>query len=589
VGIIVTDFIIMNNSVTWKIGGEAGFGIMSSGIMLSKIYSRLGYGIFATNEYPSLIRGGHNVVTVRIATQKIHAMTKDLHILIALNKKTVELHRNECKKDTIIVFDPKDYEWKSGELPEGTIPFAVPFSEIIQKSDGDPVMRNTAALGATLALLGNDFLPLQTMLSDQFRKKGEEVIKHNVDIAKAGFDYVKEKFPDITQAYLNSQKKGEKTLVVNGSEAMGLAAVKAGLKFAAIYPMTPINAIISFLADHDKQLGLMYVQPEDEISGINMALGASVAGVRSMVATSGGGFALMVEGLSLAGIMEIPLVIDMGMRVGPATGMPTWTEAGELRFIIHAGHGEFPRIVFAPSDAEETFNVTVDAFNLADRFQTQVFVLTDKYLNESQWILPASVVTKNVVIDRGSIATKEELQNVKNFKRYALDAKDGVSKRSFPGTPNGQYIANSYEHDETGLTTENPKMRTDMTDKRMAKWKAIEKIVPPPVVFGEGKTDITFVGWGTTKGIILEAIEMLKKKGVSAKLIHYSWMFPFAGVETKKLLANEERVILVEQNGTAQLGSLIAEFAGIRIEEKILKYDGRPLYPEEIVEKVGKI
>jgi 2-oxoglutarate/2-oxoacid ferredoxin oxidoreductase subunit alpha len=579
----------MNNSVTWKIGGEAGFGIMSSGIMLSKIYSRLGYSIFATNEYPSLIRGGHNVVTVRIATHTIHAMTKDLHVLIALNKKTVELHRDECGKNTVIVYDPKDYEWKQSELPPGVSALAVPLTEIIQKFDGDPVMRNTAALGASLALLGSDFSSLQTMLADQFGKKGEEVVKHNVSIAKAGFDYVKEKYPEVTSAFLNPQKKGEKTLVVNGSEAMGLGAVKAGLKFAAIYPMTPINAIISSLADHDKQLGLMYVQPEDEISGINMAIGASVAGVRSMVATSGGGFALMVEGLSLAGMMEVPLVIDMGMRVGPATGMPTWTEAGELRFIIHAGHGEFPRIVFAPSDAEETYDLTVRAFDLADRFQTQVFVLTDKYLNESQWTLPASVVTKDVVIDRGSFVTKEQLQDVKDFKRYALDVKDGISPRSFPGTPNGQYIANSYEHDEVGVATEDPKMRVDMVNKRAAKWRAIEKIVPPPTIYGEEKADITFVGWGTTKGAILEAIELLKAKGVSAKLIHYTWMFPFAGEATKKLLAHEKRVILVEQNGTAQLGSLISEFAGMKIEEKILKYDGRPLYPEEIVEKVGKI
>jgi 2-oxoglutarate/2-oxoacid ferredoxin oxidoreductase subunit alpha len=579
----------MNTSVTWKIGGEAGFGIMSSGIMLSKIYSRLGYSIFATNEYPSLIRGGHNVVTVRIATEKIHAMTHDLHILIALNKKTVELHRNECGKDTIIVYDPKDYEWKKTELPDSVTAIAVPLTEIIQKFNGDPVMRNTAALGATLALLGSDFSPLETMLADQFKKKGEEVIQHNVRIAKAGFDYVTKTYADVKSAYLNPQKKGEKTLVVNGSEAMGLAAVKAGLKFAAIYPMTPINAIISFLADHDKQMGLMYVQPEDEISGINMAIGASVAGVRSMVATSGGGFALMVEGLSLAGMMEVPLVIDMGMRVGPATGMPTWTEAGELRFIIHAGHGEFPRIVFAPSDAEDTFSLTVQAFDLADRFQTQVFVLTDKYLNESQWVLPASVVTKNVVVDRGSFVTKEQLKDVKDFKRYALGVKDGISPRSFPGTPNGQYIANSYEHDETGIATEDPQMRVQMTDKRMAKWKAIEKIVPPPSVYGDEKAEITFVGWGTTKGAILEALRLLKKKGISAKFIHYTWMFPFAGEATKKLLTNEKRIILVEQNGTGQLGSLIAEFAGIRIGEKILKYDGRPLYPEEIVEKVGNV
>jgi 2-oxoglutarate ferredoxin oxidoreductase subunit alpha len=576
----------MLSSVTWKIGGEAGFGIMSSGTMLARTFSRQGYITLGTNEYPSLIRGGHNLITVRISTKPFYSLNKDIHILAALNKTTVELHKNELSDNGIVVFDPSDFEWKIEHFSKTVSLVPIPLKEMVRQKNADPVMRNTILLGATVALLGKDFAKLESVIADQFRKKGEKVISYNVDLAKAGFDYITQNAGVYQHCYLEHAEKKEDQLILNASEALGLGAVRAGMKFAAIYPMTPINSVITFLADHAKQLGIVYKQPEDEIAGINMAIGASYAGVRSMVATSGGGFALMVEGLSLAGIQEIPLVIDLGMRVGPATGMPTWTEAGELRFAIHAGHGEFPRIVLAPGSCEECYTLTIQAFNLAEKYQVPVFVLTDKYLNESQWCLPKSIFQKPVIIDRGKMVNEEELTPGETFKRYRLDVEDGVSPRSFPGMKGGQYFNNSYEHDETGHVTEDPAARARMAAKRLKKYDAIQTDMLPPSVFGDGDAEVTFVTWGSTTGPVLEAMTMLEQKGKKARVIQYKWLYPFPAEESIKLLSLNAKTIVVEQNATGQLAGLIREYTGIEIKEKILKYNGRPFYPEEIVANV---
>ena len=555
------------DSVTWKIGGEAGFGIMSSGTMFARTFSRAGYHVLATNEYPSRIRGGHNLITVRVATRKFEALNRDLHLLVALNRETIELHKQELNKDALVIFDPKDGEY-SGGIP-------IPLSDIVTKLGGDPVMRNMVAIGASVALLGGPFENLEKVIADQFKKKSADVVTHNVEIARAGYDFIK----DEKRLFLAPPEKKEEQLVINASEAIGVGAVRAGLKFAAIYPMTPINALITFLADHAKSLNIVYKQPEDEIAGINMALGASLAGARSMVATSGGGFALMVEGLSWAGMIEAPLVIDLGMRVGPSTGMPTWTEQGELQFAIHAGHGEFPRIILAPADAADAYALTVEAFNLADRYQVPVFLLTDKYINESQWCVPKSVMSGEVFIDRGKISAEGK-------PRYDLSVDDGISPRSFIGQKGSTYIANSYEHDETGHMTENSGMRIAMAAKRMKKLAAMKKDIRAPSVYGDTDADVTFVTWGSTRGPVLEAMKMLRKK---SRLIHFSWLYPFPAEETAQLLSGATRIINVEQNGTGQLASLIREHTGILIKEQLLKNDGRTWYPEEIAEKVGNV
>ncbi len=570
----------MAQSITVKIGGEAGFGIMSSGSMLARAFARHGYFVFTLNEYPSLIRGGHNIVTVRVATEKFFSLDRSLNILIALNKETVELHKNELAKDAVVVFDPRDYEWRAEELPIGVTLVPVSFRDIVGKLGGEVVMRNTVALGASVAILGSPFEFLTEVISDQFTRKGEAVVNHNIEIARAGYDAVGDVASKLSSSRLDSIEKKKDYLLINGSEAVGLGAVRAGLKFAAIYPMTPINALITFLADHAKSLGIVYKQPEDEIAGINMAIGAAISGVRSMVATSGGGFALMVEGLSLAGMIEVPLVIDLGMRVGPATGMPTWTEQGDLLFTIHAGHGEFSRIVLAPSDATEAYELTLKAFHLAEEFHVPVFILTDKYLNESQWCVEAASLKRDVVINRGKVKTPGGEESTTSFNRFDLTPTDGVSERSFPGMKGGQYMANSYEHDETGMVSEDSAMRTKMVERRLKKIAAIKKIMMPPVVYGDQSAGTVIVTWGSTLGAVLAA---MKK---NARIIYFPWLYPFPADATTELLKDVTRVIDIEQNATGQLASLIRAETGIEITEKLLKYDGRPWLPEEIIERI---
>jgi 2-oxoglutarate ferredoxin oxidoreductase subunit alpha len=518
-------------------------------------------------------------------------MNRDLHILVALNKETVDLHKQELSDNALVIFDPKDVDLKPADFPKPVKCIAVPLTELVTKFSGEPVMRNTVAIGASIALLGAPFANFETVIGDQFKKKGADVIKHNVDIARAGFDYVKQTYAAETSMNLPQIVKKEDLLIVNASEAIGIGAVRAGLKFAAIYPMTPINALITFLADHAKSANIVYKQPEDEIAGINMAIGASLGGVRSMVATSGGGFALMVEGLSWAGMIEAPLVIDLGMRPGPSTGMPTWSEQGELQFAIHAGHGEFPRIILAPADAADAYTLTVEAFNLADRYQVPVFLLTDKYINESQWCVPKSVMSADVVVDRGKLAREAELPKDGSFKRYDLSSPDGVSLRSVPGQKGGFYYANSYEHDEVGHVTEKSEVRVAMVQKRLKKFEAMKKDIKVPSVYGDPDADaeITFVTWGSTRGPVLEAMKLLKAVGKKTRLVHFSWLYPFPADAVMQLLSPATRSIDVEQNATGQLASLIREHTGILMKEKLLKYDGRVWYPEEIVEKVAAI
>lgn len=573
----------MLDSVTWKIGGEAGFGIMSSGIMFAKVHSRAGYHTLATNEYPSLIRGGHNIITVRVANYTFEAMNRDVHILVALNKAGVTLHLDELKDGAIVIYDPQDYQWKPEEINKNVTLIPVPLTETIKKHTADRVMRNTVALGATMALVGTDFGKFESMIRDQFAKKGDDVIGSNISLAKEGYDYITANYGEVKQANLAPSKNNARLLNMNASEAVGLGAVRAGLKFAAVYPMTPINSIITFLAAHSQKLGVVYKQPEDEIAGINMAIGAAHNGVRSMVATSGGGFALMTEGLSLAGITETPLVLNIGMRVGPATGMPTWTEQGELRFIIHAGHGEFPRIVFAPGDAAECYSMTVDAFNLAEQFQVPVFVLTDKYLGESHWCVPQDHFMKPVTIDRGKMVKESDLPEDGSFKRYSLDTQDGVSPRSYPGMKHGFFHGTSYEHDEQGFVTEDPLMRTKMAAKRLKKLASITAVAHPPAQYGDDQAEIVFVTWGSSKGPTIEAMKLLSAHGRKVKTIHFSWMFPFPAEAVTAMLSHATRLIAVEQNATGQLASLVREHTGIKIMEHIRKWDGRPFFPEEIV------
>lgn len=563
----------MVNELNWKIGGEAGYGIMTTGLIFGKTCTRLGLSIFDYIEYPSLVRGGHNVYEVHVSSPKAFSQVKPVDLLVALNEETITLHKDELSKESGILFDIDKFTLDPKDFSPSTRLYPVPLSHLATELGAEKLMANNVALGASFAILDDSIETLFSVIDDTFSGKDPKIAQLNKDVAKAGYDFIKTHFKE---PFYHSLEKvsTEKKAVLTGNEAMGLGAVKAGCKFFALYPMTPINGLLTFAAAHAKEYGYIYKQPEDEISGINMAIGASFAGLRSLVATSGGGFALMSEGLGLSAMTETPLVVVMGQRPGPSSGMPTWTDQGDLNFVLNASQGEFTRIVLAPGDIEECFSLMIEAFNIADIYQSPVIILVDKYLNEGHQSIDVSSLLKKVTINRGKLLTNKD--DFSDYKRYQLTS-DGISPRAIPGQT--YFVTNSYEHNETGLSTENSQMKKLMTEKRMKKMEKLALTIPSPKIFGSKDAHITFIGWGSTKGPMLEALKQLP----NASYIHCPYINPFPKKAVHALLKDSRRVVLIEDNATGQFGQWIKLQTGFEIMEKLLKYDGRPFYPEEII------
>lgn len=579
----------MNDSVTWKIGGEAGFGIMTTGTMLSKVAVRCGFFIFDYVEYPSLIRGGHNVQEVRFSPNEVFSQEKKVDLLVALTKETVDLHKKELKEGSGILYDNEKIIINEAEIDtKKTVLLPVPFTKIIKDSGISSVMQNNIALGASAALLDFDLNILFNVIQDTFSDKGEKVIADNKKAAQLGFDYVSQNLKNKFSLVIKS-KQQQKQLVLTGNDAVGLGAVAGGCSFYCAYPMSPSSSVLHLLAVNAEATGMVVKHAEDEISVINMAIGASYAGVRSMVGTSGGGFSLMVEGLGLAGITETPLVIFIGQRPGPATGLPTWTGQADLQFVIHASQDEFPRIVLAPGDVTEAFYLTAEAFNLADLYQTPVFILSDKYLAESHKSVEYFDPTK-VTIERGKLITNKNNQDLMGYKRYVM-TEDGISPRVIPGTKGTWYLANSYEHDESGLSTEDALERVKQVDKRNKKLKTYQTRLPNPKIYGENNADITLIGWGSTKGPVLQTLSDLNytHKGRTLNFLHVTHVFPFNTKMISEILSQSRKRIMIEGNSEGQFAKLIREQTGIMMDSFLLKYDGRPFYPEEIITKLEQI
>ena len=560
----------------FKIGGEAGFGIMSSGLNMSKLVSRSGYFSFDYSEYPSIIRGGHNLMQIVISDEPVRAQYKTTDFLVALNKETIDLHAEELVDGGSLLCDEenKPLLQKSKKINI----FLIPINKIAKEIGGSLLLRNTAALGASIALLGGNLEIFKNLIAQEFSAKDPKITENNFAVCQAGYDYAKKNYGDKIKNILKP-RQSETKMVINGNEAISLGAVAAGMQFSAIYPMTPISGILHSLALLQKKYGFVCKQPEDEIAAINMAIGASFAGARSLVATSGGGFCLMTEAYGLAGMTETPLVIIEGMRGAPATGLPTWTEQGDLRMVLHAHHGDFPRIVLAAGDIEEAFHLTMLAFNLADKYQTPVVVIVDKQICESHMSI-GLFDYKTYKVEVGKLLLKKQ----DNYKRFALSA-DGISTRSPVGF--GNYVmANSDEHNEYGFSSEEAKNRIDQMNKRMQKLETCAKNdMSNPVLFGPKDADLTIVSWGSNKGAVLEAIKHFK----NVNFLHLTWVSPFPAVAIKKALEKARRVLNVECNYSAQMGSLIREKTGIEIKNNLLKYDGRPFYPEEIIAQIKKV
>lgn len=567
------------NDFTWKVAGVAGDGILSAGMLFAKTCMRGGLDVFATAEYPSLIRGGHNHLDVRVGERKLYAHSKNIDILVALNQDSVDYHAYKIVAGGGIIFDGEELNVTNESLGRNDVLlFAIPLKRLANETGG-LIMRNTVAMGATIALLDFDLELFNKILEERFGKKSPDIVAANVRAAKAGYDYVRQHYDGLF-GYKLEKREYSGHMLLTGNEAIGAGAIKAGCKFYAAYPMTPASSILSFMAANEKQFGMIVKHTEDEIAAMNMAVGASFAGARAMVGTSGGGFALMVEALGLAAITETPIVAVEAQRPGPATGMATHSGQADLRFVLHAATDEFPRIVFAPGDVNECFYGTIKAFNLAEKYQIPVIVLTDKYLGESYWS-NEEFSQEGVTIDRGLLLSNEDMENASDYRRYRI-TDTGVSPRTIPGTKNGMHVASSYEHDERGMEREEEAIRVAMHDKRFRKLEFIEQEFEQPHLLGYQDAPLTIVAWGSTKGPIKEAMRLLQEDGIRTNYLQILYLSPFPSQRVKEILSNSKIIVDIENNKTGQLAGLIKEHTGVDIHYKVLKYDGRAFNPEDI-------
>jgi len=560
------------------VGGEAGQGVQSVGFWLAKVFARAGYHVFADQDYESRIRGGHNFFRVRVGEQPVGAITETIDVLISLNEETIDLHLPELTGDGVVIFDADTIKksYANAKL------FNVPMVKLAEEKAGNNLMTNTVALGAALGLLKCDFEVIRKVLIDQFG--AGDIGEGNVKAAQAGFEHAQANYKGSFQKKLTPPGNGSRMLL-SGSEAIALGALAAGCNFMSAYPMTPTTPILEYLAAKAKDFNIVVVQPEDEISAINMTIGAAYAGARAMTATSGSGFCLMVEGIGLAGITETGVVIIEGQRPGPAVGLPTRTEQGDLQFVLNCHQGDFPRAILAPADVADSFWLTVKAFNLAEKYQTPVIVMTDHYLSTVYATVDRFDLTK-ISIDRGLLYS-ESNGSPEEYKRHLITP-SGISPRAFPGMSKALVITDADEHNETGHLIEDARTRKEQMDKRQRKLIPLQKEIAAPLLYGNANAETTLIGWGSTCGALKEAVDILNRDNVSVNLLHFTELWPFPGDDTLKVLEKSKKSYVVESNATGQLARLIRQETGKKVTGTILKYDGRPFTPAYIVQELKK-
>jgi 2-oxoglutarate ferredoxin oxidoreductase subunit alpha len=447
-------------------------------------------------------------------------------------------------------------------------------------------VRNTISLGVLSRLIGMDSAIVHADVAAVYKRKGEKVVDLNERALEAGEKYVERYFAEWPSGYgLRAAPDGER-LIMMGNDAIGYGALAAGCRFMAGYPITPATDVLEWMAKYLPRYGGVAVQAEDELAAINMVIGAAFTGVRSMTATSGPGQALMTEAIGLAGVLEIPIVVIECARTGPSTGMPTKTEQSNLNHLIFSGHGEIPRIVLSPGTVEDSFYLTAEAFNLAEIFQCPVFVLTEQALCQSKATLPRLDMTR-VAIERGKLLTEPVVFG--EYKRFAF-SQDGVSPRALPGLEGGMHLAAGSEHNEAGVITENTRNRARMMEKRMAKLEAARAVLPPPLLHGDPAADVAILGYGANRGPICEAQMRLANEGVATRFLELRTLWPFPEEEVRAFLHGARHAFVVENNFTGQLERLVRYVVGpLDHVQRVLKYDGRPFRPIEIMEPVRRV
>jgi 2-oxoglutarate/2-oxoacid ferredoxin oxidoreductase subunit alpha len=603
----------VTNSLTWMIGGPQGSGINSVAENFAKACIRGGLHVFANIEYHSNIKGEHSYYRLRVDSRELRSHVDWVDLLVALDKETLfgdvnkahathRGHRHEVSPGGGIIYDAAFNLSSESFGRDDILLFPVPYMDLLIDSlkgfgkDRElskyQVMVNTIALGATLGLVGYDFGLASEAIKEGFTGRKASLGELNVSAAQHGYDYAQKMFGhNPFPLRLQKQSLGAKRMMIRGVQAVAIGKLKAGCGFQTYYPITPATDESEFLESHQEDYNMIVVQAEDEISAINMATGAAHAGLRSSTSTSGPGFSLMAEGLGWSGITEAPgPVIILWQRAGPATGMPTRTEQADLRFALHAAHGEFPRLIIAPGDVVESFYDTFDAFNYAERYQVPVIILVDKFLASTYRDVPF-FDTNGMKVDRGDLLQETDLAKNPDYKRYQLTDL-GISPRTRPGQKGGIFWTTGDEHDEYGHITEAPDLRIRMMTKRMRKIELASQVIPDSkkaTLHGPRTAPTTIVGWGSTKGAILDGMEELRASGIDTNFLQIRYVNPFPTELVRRILSGSSRKIAIENNYTAQMAGLIRETTGIAVDNKVVKFDGRPFSQNEIYEGVRDV
>jgi len=562
----------IHDEISIVLGGSAGQGIQTIESLLMSSLQTQGYNVFATKEYMSRIRGGSNSTEIRITSQKRSAYTKRIDMLLPLDEAVLSHLEKRITSKTLILADAKSFK-KQYPYTISDIPFGSMARDFV-----NPVFANTIAVGVVLGLMKVDKEAFEASLKKLFGHKGEEMVQKNIQAGDAGYKQGQHlAFLQELDIHIPHYKKPQENILLNGVDALGMGVVAAECNFISSYPMSPGTGLLTFLAQAGKKFGIAVEQAEDEIAAINMALGAWYAGARAIVTTSGGGFALMEESVSLAGMLETPVVIHIAQRPGPATGLPTRTEQGDLNLALYSGHGEFPRAIFTPGSPEEMFEAGQVAFHIADKYQSLVFILTDQYLLDSV----GSVLEKDLKrMPMKNLIVKTE----KKYLRYQF-SKSGISPRGIPGFGEGLVVVDSDEHTQDGHLTEDLEMRVKMMDKRMQKLKGMQKETLAPEKGGAKKGKILVVGWGSTKSVIAEALEKSESKDIAT--LHFKQVYPLPK-NISDYFEGAKKIIVIENNFTGQFTNLLKQ-EGIPVFDMILKYNGEPFCVEELTEKFKKV
>jgi 2-oxoglutarate ferredoxin oxidoreductase subunit alpha len=576
---------VIINDIEIMFGGQAGDGSLTTGDLIAGVFKHGGLEVYTYKDFPSRIRGGHTNYVIRAGTVRGYGMADAVDGLVAFDVEAVEAHIAELRPGGFVIFDCTSETVPAALRRTDVTWYDVPLARIAKVELGLELVRNTVALGVLARAVGMDGALVRAETARAYRRKGEKVVALNVRAIEAGEAYLDRHFSEWPSGYGMVRGEDGDRLLMMGNDAIAYGALAAGCRFMAGYPITPATDVLEWMSKYLHRFGGVAVQAEDELAAINMVLGAAFAGVRAMTATSGPGQALMTEAIGLAGVLEIPIVVVECARTGPSTGMPTKTEQSNLNHLIFGGHGEIPRVVLAPGTVEDAFHLTARAFDLAEKYQCPVFVLTEQALCQSKATL-ASLDVASVAVDRGELRLDPVVFG--EYRRFALGG-GGVSPRVIPGVAGGMHLVAGSEHDESGTITENAGNRARMMEKRMGKLETMRGDLPAPLVHGDPSAELAIFGYGSNRGPIVEAVDRLCRSGVPARFFEFRTLWPFPEDEVRAFLEGAKHAFVVENNYTGQLERLIRYVVGpLEHMHLINKYDGRPFRPIEIEEALGR-